>query len=73
MELAAEVVDGPEQQAQHNAEQDGGCERKGEGPSAASPVEVAGQTTEGNIHAREGKHHETCDDEGDSQEDEDAA
>jgi hypothetical protein len=58
-ELAAKAANDPEKQAQHNADEDRGRQRKGDGPTTAAPVEVAWQTAEGEMEAAETENHDT--------------
>jgi hypothetical protein len=53
--LAAEAVDRPEKQAKDNAEQDRGCKRKGDRPSATAPGEISRKTTKRQVEATQAK------------------
>ena len=56
LELAAEVVDDPEKQAEENAKQKAGNQGKREGPAPSAPVDVTWKTAKRNIEAVEAKH-----------------
>jgi hypothetical protein len=64
------MVDGPQQQAEDDAEQDAGCEGKGDRPSAPTPGEVARETAQREIQASEAKDHEAGDDQQQAQKEE---
>jgi hypothetical protein len=71
--LVAEAVDDPEEEAEENTEQDAGREGEGDGPVAAAPGEVSGETAERKMEARKAEDEKAGDDEGETEEDEDAA
>ena len=56
LELVAEVVDDPEKQAEENAKQKAGDQRKRDGPASSVPVEVTWKTAKRDIEAVEAKH-----------------
>jgi hypothetical protein len=71
--LAAEVVYGPHNDGEDDAEEDAGGEGKVDGPSAAAPGEVAGETAEREMEAAEAEDDQAGDDEKNAEEDEGAA
>ena len=69
-ELVAKAADGPEEQAEEDAEQDGGRKRERERPAFALPGEVSGQAAEGKVEPRETEDEEARDYKGNAQKDE---
>ena len=61
LELAAEAGDRPEKNAQQHTYEDRSCQRKGDRPSPAAPVEIAWKTAERQIEAVEPQDHQTGD------------
>jgi hypothetical protein len=72
-ELAPEAANGPKKQAQHNADKDRGCQRKGDRPSSSTPVEITGKATKRKMKAAESQDDYACDDKEESQKNERAA
>jgi cobalamin biosynthesis protein CobT len=71
--LPAEAVDGPENQAQNDAEEEGGGERKGDGPASSAPGEVTGKASQRDVKSNKNNDDDTHNDEQKAEEDEDAA
>jgi hypothetical protein len=69
----AEAVDDPEKETEDYAEQDRSDEGKGDRPSATTPGEVAGKTSEGQMEACEGDDDQTRCNKDETKKDEDAA
>jgi hypothetical protein len=67
------VIDKPEDETKDDAKKNGCGQRKGEAPSAASPVEISGQATDGDIEPVESYEDDADDDEKQAKRDEDAA
>jgi hypothetical protein len=72
LKLAAEVVYGPEQKAEEDAEQQAGDDGEGDRPAATAPVEVAGETAKREIEAVKAENYQPRHDEEKPKEDKDA-
>ena len=72
-ELVAKAADGPEEQAEEDAKQDGGRQRERERPAFALPGEVSRQAAEGKVEPRKTEDKKARDDKSNAQKDEDTS